>query len=503
MCGFSLLHVAAWTLAPAVVHRNLPLDVIEQLAWGAELQLGYFKHPPLAAWLTEATARLATWTRVDADWPFYLLAQVAVVAAFWAVFWFAADIMDRARALLAVLLLEVVVYYGFLSTEFNANTVLFPFWALAALALWRAVRSGAIWWWIVLGLAAAAGLLGKYFMAVLLLAMLVWLVADPAARPVWRTPGPYVAFAVMIAALAPHLAWLLAQDFPTFTYALSRADAATESAAVRHGWYPIKFLLGQAMLLIPAALLCLLLAGRRPPADRDGAADRYLLAVLLGPFAVACGASAVLGAELRSMWGAPMLLFAVVALVRWLPRRGAAVGSGRFAKAWSGVALVLLTGYLVKVDFGPWAEGRTQRVHYPGAALAETVDTAWQARFDRPLGYVVGDVWPAGNVAWYAADRPSVYSFADPRRAPWTDDTAVRTAGGVLVWTRGSRGERPMAMAEAGFGDVVARFGPVEEQPVLVLPWQTWADRPPLHVGWAILPPDGASGTSAAVPHGG
>lgn len=503
MMGFSLLHVGAWTLAPALVHHNLPLDVIEQLAWGAERQLGYFKHPPLTAWLTEATAFLAARAGIAGDWPFYLLAQIVVVAAFWAVFRFAGDIMSPGRAVLSVLLLEVVVYYGFLSTEFNANTVLFPFWALAVLALWRAVRRGGLVWWVVLGLAAAAGMLGKYTMAVLLLAMLVWLVADPAARPVWRTAGPYVALAVLLAAMTPHLAWAAAHDFPTVAYALGRADAVAESAAVRHGWYPVKFLLGQAMLLVPAALLCLLLGGGRPATERSGPADRYLLAVVLGPFAIVAAVSAGLGVELRSMWGAPMLLFAGVALLRWLPLPGTAPRIGRFARAWSAVAALLVVGYLVKVDFGPWVEGRTQRVHYPGEALAAEVSAAWQARFDRPLDYVVGDVWPAGNIAWYTPGRPSVYGFADPRRAPWTDDASVRKAGAVLVWTKGSRGETPMPLADAGFGDVQARFGTVEEQPTLVLPWQTWADRPPLHVGWAIVPPDGAAGQDGTGSHDG
>ncbi len=494
MLGFSLLHLALWTAAPAVVHRNLPLDVIEQLAWGAELQFGYFKHPPLAAWLTEATARLAAGQGIAGDWPFYLLAQLVVVAAFWAVFFFAADVVGRTRALLSVLLLELVVYYSFLSTEFNANTVLFPVWALAILALWRAVRHASLGWWVVLGLAAAAGLLGKYTMGLLLAAMAVWLVADPAARPAWRTAGPYVALAVALAAAAPHLVWLVQHDFPTFAYALSRAEAGAEPAAMRHGWYPAKFLLGQAMLVVPAAVLCLLLGRRRrAPAAGSAAAGRYIAAMLIGPFAIACGVSAALGAELRSMWGAPMLLLAGVALVHWLGAPGEAARYGRFARLWAAALAVLVVGYLIKVDFGPWAEGRTQRVHYPGAALATAITAAWDARFDRPLTIVVGDVWPAGNVAWYAPGRPTVYSFADPARAPWIDDAAVRDRGAVLVWTRGSRGEQPMPLAEAGFGDVDARFGMVEEQPGLVLDWQSWADHPPLHVGWAIVPPGAAA----------
>ena len=62
--------MALWTLVPALTHHNLPLDVIEQTAWGAEWQLGYFKHPPMAAWLTEhGIPHIYVETAGDHSWP--------------------------------------------------------------------------------------------------------------------------------------------------------------------------------------------------------------------------------------------------------------------------------------------------------------------------------------------------------------------------------------------------------------------------------------------------
>ena len=46
--AFLIVHAALWTLLPALVCRNLPLDVIEGIAFGRDWQLGYWKHPPLA-----------------------------------------------------------------------------------------------------------------------------------------------------------------------------------------------------------------------------------------------------------------------------------------------------------------------------------------------------------------------------------------------------------------------------------------------------------------------
>ena len=51
-CAFLVIaiHMLVWTLVPTLVNRNLPLDVVEALAWGHEWEWGYEKHPPLSAW---------------------------------------------------------------------------------------------------------------------------------------------------------------------------------------------------------------------------------------------------------------------------------------------------------------------------------------------------------------------------------------------------------------------------------------------------------------------
>src|SRR5580704_15233690 len=77
---FAVLHVIAWTALPTSLYRNLPLDLIEALTYGREWQLGYDKLPPLPWWLVELAYRL-----VGHDVAYYALAEVAVIAAFAAV----------------------------------------------------------------------------------------------------------------------------------------------------------------------------------------------------------------------------------------------------------------------------------------------------------------------------------------------------------------------------------------------------------------------------------
>src|SRR5262252_8752097 len=91
------LHVLVWTALPALLYPNLPLDLIEALTYGREWQLGYDKLPPLPWWLIEAVYRT-----VGIDAAYYAVAQVAVIAAFTAVWATARPLVGPLGALAAV-----------------------------------------------------------------------------------------------------------------------------------------------------------------------------------------------------------------------------------------------------------------------------------------------------------------------------------------------------------------------------------------------------------------
>ncbi|MGO8923998.1 MAG: hypothetical protein ACLQF4_13810, partial [Xanthobacteraceae bacterium] len=43
--SFLAMHFVVWTVLPALLYANLPLDLIEALVYGREWQLGYDKLP--------------------------------------------------------------------------------------------------------------------------------------------------------------------------------------------------------------------------------------------------------------------------------------------------------------------------------------------------------------------------------------------------------------------------------------------------------------------------
>ena len=75
---FLFLHLLLWTLIPSLTNINLPLDTIEALAWGSNLDWGFNKHPPMSAFFSEIFFNIFG----SQDWAFYLLSQIFVVIAF-------------------------------------------------------------------------------------------------------------------------------------------------------------------------------------------------------------------------------------------------------------------------------------------------------------------------------------------------------------------------------------------------------------------------------------
>ena len=84
---FLLIHLVVWTLIPTFSNHNLPLDTIEALAWGSNLDWGFNKHPPLSAFSVEIFYQIFG----NQDWAYYFLSQLFVISAFFIVWIFSKD----------------------------------------------------------------------------------------------------------------------------------------------------------------------------------------------------------------------------------------------------------------------------------------------------------------------------------------------------------------------------------------------------------------------------
>jgi len=175
---FILIHLIIWTLVPTITNHNLPLDTIEALAWGSNLDWGFNKHPPISAFFPEMFYQIFG----PQDWAYYFLSQIFVIISFYFVFKFSNEILNnKLLGLIAVLLLESIFFYNFTTPEFNVNVCQLPFWSLVVYYSWKIYEKREIRLLdcFLVGLFAALGFLSKYLFIYLLVSidlLFIWLI---------------------------------------------------------------------------------------------------------------------------------------------------------------------------------------------------------------------------------------------------------------------------------------------------------------------------------------
>ncbi|HEX2656515.1 MAG TPA: glycosyltransferase family 39 protein [Xanthobacteraceae bacterium] len=475
--GFLALHGIVWAALPSLLYPNLPLDLIEALTYGREWQLGYDKLPPLPWWTVEVAYRL-----FHADIAYYALGQIAVIAAFVAIWALARRLVGALGALVAVLIVDGLHYFSYTAAKFNHDVIELPFWAMSGYAFWSALRTGRIVYWIILGLSVGFAFWAKYFVVVLAIPLALFLLLDPTARASVKTPGPWVALAVALGVMAPHLVWLVQNDFLPFAYANARA--APVRSMFDHLLHPLEFAGSQGLFLVPALVIAAPLFVRRWgegnfPAKADAFDLRIVTLLAFGPMATITAVSIVTGRGLIAMWGYPLWLFLGLWIVLFAPRALNRLRLERIVTAWAVVFALYALAFIANYEVMPRFDHRYRAVFFPGERLGMELSHRFKEATGTPLAYVIGTMWVGGNIGHYAAERPRVLIDGDPHRAPWIDLNDLKAKGAIVVWSEGEPQVIPLGFANAASGAQI--------QPPLKLRYRRGEGE--MTIGWAIIPP--------------
>jgi 4-amino-4-deoxy-L-arabinose transferase-like glycosyltransferase len=429
---FLCFYVVVWTLYPTISRPNLDThaDMVENLMWGQEFRAGYYKHPPLFAWVTGVWFSLFP----RADWAYFLLSALNTALAF-AGTWSLIGLFDRSpRRLASVLFLGLMPLYTFLAIKFNANSVLLAVWPWLGWAMVRAVRSRKVLDGAALGALAALALLGKYYSGVFLLALFLASFRVHDWRRFYASPAFLAASVLFLLLVAPHVVWVLAHELQPIAYiddfaAKSAADLLRKLAS---------FALAQLPYHLPALLAtAAALTGSRATFfyfwRSDGSVKERSVLLILGtvPFLATLIAALGGGIALSAVWGIP-LWFLSGFLVLSTPRPDhaklrvsiliAAVAIG-YAGCLAASPLVRIytfkRGYVVAVD--------------PRREVSREVERLWSETASVPLRLVGGSRNLAPSMAFYAAGRPSVFTPLDFAFAPWVTPQRIEREGIAIV----------------------------------------------------------------------
>jgi 4-amino-4-deoxy-L-arabinose transferase-like glycosyltransferase len=398
---FLLSHLIIWTLVPTLTNHNLPLDTIEALAWGSNLEWGFNKHPPASAFFSEIFYQIFG----SQDWAYYLLSQIFVCIAFIYVFKLANEIFNNLLlSLISVLLLESIYFYNFTTPEFNVNVCQLPFWSIVVFYSWRIFNKNEIDVrdCILMGFFASVGFLSKYLFIYLLLSIILLFLYFIFFKKLKRFDFKYfIAIEVFIILLVPHLIWLNENDYITLTYGLKRTGLETSNLS-DHLKFPAIFVLKQFVTLLPfLGLVYLLIKKFKFTLNLKDKGLVFLVFVNLLPIFLILLTSIITGSRIRTMWMTPFYLFFGVFAVYLFKKQINLKKLNSFLYGF--IFLVFLSPILYSYISIQQIDKRTD---YFGKEIADLVDRRWNKNFSNEIMYVVGDEWFAGNLSYHLPSRP-------------------------------------------------------------------------------------------------
>ncbi len=312
--------IALWTVFAVTLARlvwlglgraDLYPDEAQYWLWSLHPAFGYYSKPPLVAWLIALTTGLLG----DNEAAIRLAAPLLHFATALVLYHLARRLYDARTALWSSIAYATLPGVSVSAAIISTDAPLLFCWAVALYAFVRAREPGGGRWWIMVGVAAGFGLLGKYAMAYWLLSALLFLLLfRDERRHLKRFFG---AILLALAIYAPNFVWNAQHHFVSYQHTRANADLG---GPLFHPAMFLEFLGSQFGVFGPiffGGLLALLALAPRRLGDRRAA--------LLACFALPTLAMMLVVSFLsraQPNWSAPTFVSAVVLVVAWLLAEG-------------------------------------------------------------------------------------------------------------------------------------------------------------------------------------
>ena len=421
---FLASHLILWTLIPSLTNVNLPLDTIEALAWGSNLEWGFNKHPPFSAFAAELIYLIFG----NQDWAYYLLSQIFIIIAFVVVFKLANEFFKNSSlAFLSVILLEGIYFFNYTSPEFNVNISQLPFWALSIFYTWKCLKKDKLIDYIFLGLFLGLGFLSKYIFIYLIIGIKLLFVFLLIKKKI-KSYNFLLAGPVALLVIFPHIIWLIENNFITITYGLQRAGL--EDNVFNHFNFPIIFILKQLGILSPLFLMTFFLVKKikinRVKVDEK---TTFLFFTFIIPIFLIFLTSLIMGSKIRTMWMTPFYLLAGIMIIQIYKNKIDIKNLKKFYITFLFSFLLSPATYAIVS-----LSNEFKRTDYPGKEIARLVQNRWDDNYVNEIKVVVGDEWYAGNLSYHLTSRPKwIIELKDKSKALKSTEGVIYTGNPKIL----------------------------------------------------------------------
>ena len=465
-----VFQIIFWTMVPLLAHHAPPLDATEMYSWSLSFEWGYYKHPPMPAWIVGILQMLIGKNMLS----LFLPASLSIAASYYCVAWLASRMLPEKSAIIALLLYALVIYCHLWSTDFNHNQIQMPFWALSLVFLYMTLERGSLTYSFFLGVVMGLNALSKYTAALIVPCALLLLMVSPDWRRTFNLK--MIAFATLgfLIIFSPHIYWLFQNDFLPFRYLGGRFDQlSTESNPYLSLIdYILNICVAHALMILLALVVLIKPRSQENSSIKITQAHRDFIWIMgFGPVLITL-LMGIFGVQLYSRWVTPMLPMISIWFVYLLGTRLDGLYSKKGLALFIVIELILGTVYIYKNKFN---ESQSSRGHFPAPEISAQIYNQWHQLYPQaPFKIVSGSEWEASFVSFFSPEKTYAYTEADSKLAPWVSLTDVNACGMVMMSpTSAQLKQFPQAQIQ---------------QPIKI---STKNNQASVNVSWALLPPAG------------
>lgn len=281
--------------------------------WTNPLQLSYFDHPGMVAWLKALSTYFLGETYIAVRLPFFLF----YVGTSFFLFKLAEDLFDKEVATHCLGLFLISPLFGLAGYVASPEPPFIFFWVTACWVFWQGYREDEKQWsqkktWLMLGLLMGLGLNSKFIIALLAFGFGIYLLLSPRRKDLLG-PWPWTGFFLATLIALPIFIWNIQNGWPGFIYQFS--DRHSRDVVSIERW--LQFLASQFALFTPTiyalSLVTLVYALRRIKFNHW----RFILATSLPSFFIFFPQP--LKAEFKPHWsGSALLILSIGVCYLWL-----------------------------------------------------------------------------------------------------------------------------------------------------------------------------------------
>ena len=406
---FISAHLILWTLVPSLTNNNLPLDTIEALAWGSNLDWGYNKHPPASAFFVEMFYQIFS----DKDWAYYLLSQIFLILSFFIIFKFSEEFFEKKiLGLLSVLILEGIYFYNYTTPEFNVYISQLPFWTLTVYYAYKAMNKDNFKDWALLGFFGAIGFLSHYLFSYLLMSIMLFFVYIFFNNKKFNFKS-FITLEVFIIMIIPHLMWLVENNYITLSYGLHRTGTGFDDRQlIDHVVHPLSFLIKQIAILIPFWVMLFMLVNKfRLIFNFKDTKFLFLIFINFVPIILIAMTSLITGSKIKTMWLTPFYLYFGIFFIYLFQE---VINLKKLKNFFISFLFFFILSPVIYSTVS--LSQKDKRTDYPGKLIAIKTQYAWNQEHKEHINVVLGDEWYAGNLSYHLKSRPVWEGFITQKK---------------------------------------------------------------------------------------